>query len=130
MSVDTVSNFLTAIRNGLMVGKRSVTVENSKLKQQIADVLKTEGYIKDYTITREGAKASLSIALKYVDGEAVIHEIKRVSRPGLRYYERVNQIQPVIGGLGIAILTTSRGVMTDKHALKNRVAGEVICRVW
>jgi small subunit ribosomal protein S8 len=130
MSVDTISNFLTVIRNGLMVGKRSVAVENSKLKQQIADVLKSEGYIKDYTVVRDGAKASLSLVLKYVDGEAVIHEIKRISRPGRRCYERVNQIKPVIGGLGIAILSTSRGIMTDKQALKNSVAGEVICHVW
>lgn len=130
MSVDTISNFLTVMRNGLMVGKRSVTVENSKLKQQIADVLKAEGYIKDYAVIRDGAKAALSVTLKYVNGEAVIHEIKRISRPGRRCYERINQIKPVIGGLGIAILSTSRGIMTDKHALKNRVAGEVICHVW
>jgi len=130
MSIDTVGNFLTVIRNGLMVGKRSVTLQNSKFKQQIADVLKSEGYIKDYAVTRDGQKASLTVFLKYVDGEAVIHEITRVSKPGRRQYGRVNTVEPVIGGLGIAILSTSRGVMTDKQALKLRVGGEVVCHVW
>jgi small subunit ribosomal protein S8 len=130
MSIDTVGNFLTVIRNGLMVGKRSVIVQNSNLKQQIADVLKSEGYIKDYEVIRDETKAMLNVVLKYVNGEAVIHEIKRVSTPGRRHYERVNQLQSVIGGLGIAILSTSRGVMTDKQALELGVAGEVICHVW
>ena len=130
MSVDTISNFLTTVRNGLKIGKRSVVVQHSKLKQQIADVLKAEGYIKDYTVTVEGAKASLAIVLKYVNGESVIHEITRISRPGRRCYERVNQIKPVIGGLGIAILTTSSGVMTNKKAKELKVGGEVICTVW
>lgn len=130
MSIDTVGNFLTVIRNGLMVGKRSVTVQSSNLRQQIADVLKSEGYIKDYTVVRDGNKAALSVVLKYVDGEAVIHEINRVSTPGRRNYQRVNQLESVIGGLGIAIISTSRGVVTDKQALKLGVAGEVICHVW
>ena len=130
MLIDTIGNFLTVIRNGLMVSKRSVSVPNSKLKQAIAKVLKDEGYIKDFKVTQDGVKSLLTVALKYSSGEAVIHELTRVSTPGRRYYEGVSNISQVIGGLGTSVLTTSRGIMTDKQAKKLGVGGEVICHVW
>ena len=131
MSIDSIGNFLTVIRNGLMVQKRSVTVQYSKLKNEIARVLKEEGYIKDFgQVEDENKKQRLQIVLKYVDGESVIQHIDRISRPGRRDYKRVSGVEPVIGGLGIAILTTSSGVITDRDARKKGVGGEVICRVW
>jgi small subunit ribosomal protein S8 len=130
MSVDTIGDFLTALRNGILVGKRSVTVPGSRLRAEIARVLKDEGYIKDYTTSQEGAKAALTVLLKYVDGECVIHEMTRVSRPGRRHYESVGQLTPVVGGLGISVLTTSAGVITDQKAKQLGVGGEILCHVW
>ncbi len=130
MSRDTIGDFLTVIRNGLMVGKRSVSIQHSNMKQEVAVVLKNEGYIKDFKKTEEHAKPVLTIALKYVNGESVIHEITRISRPGRRHFEGQKDITPVIGGLGISILTTSKGVMSDKQAKQDGVGGEVICHVW
>ena len=130
MSQDRIGDFLTVMRNGLMVGKRSVTVQHSMLKQNIAEVLKNEGYIRDFKVDRNGHKVSLTVVLKYVNGEAVIHQITRVSKCGRRHYERVNNLQKVIGGLGIAVLTTSRGVMTDRQAEAAGIGGEVICHLW
>ena len=128
--MDIISDFLTVMRNGLMVGKRSVTVPHSNMKQAIAEVLKSEGYIRDYNVTDEEGKARLNIIFKYLNGESAIHELKRISKAGRRHYERVNGIESVIGGLGISILTTSRGLMTDKQAVKAGVGGEVVCHVW
>jgi small subunit ribosomal protein S8 len=130
MSRDTISDFLTIIRNGLMVNKRSVILPSSNLKIEIAKVLKEEGYIRDFKISEEDSKKKLTILLKYVDGESVIHEITRVSTPGCRQYENSKSISTVIGGLGISILTTSSGIITDRQAKKLGVGGEVICHVW
>lgn len=130
MSIDTIGNFLTALRNGTMVGKRSVTVPGSRLKAEIARVLKEEGYIKDYKMEHDGAKVALTVFLKYVNGECVIHEMTRVSTPGRRRYENVSQLTPVVGGLGIAILTTSAGVVTDQQAKRLGVGGEILCHIW
>lgn len=130
MSIDTIGDFLTVIRNGLMVGKRSVSIQHSNLKQEIAAVLKEEGYIKDYKKTEEDAKPVLTVALKYVSGESVIHEITRISKPSRRYFEGQKNITPVIGGLGISILTTSKGVMSDRKAKQVNVGGEVLCHIW
>ncbi len=130
MSIDTIGDFLTVVRNGLMVGKRSVSVPHSKLKEEIARVLKDEGYIKDFTMVQEDEKPSLKVMLKYVSGEPVIHEITRISTPGRRCYEKSKQLTSVIGGLGISIVTTNRGIMSDKQAKKLSVGGEVICHVW
>ncbi len=130
MSKDTIGDFLTVIRNGLMVRKRRVTVPSSKMRERIVTVLKDEGYIKDFALKNEDQKQSLTIFLKYVDGQPVIHEIKRASKPSRRVYERCDKITPVIGGLGTAILTTSSGIMTDRQAKKSGIGGEVICRVW
>lgn len=130
MSIDTIGNFLTVIRNGLLVGKRSVTLPHSKLKEEVAKVLKEEGYIKDFKMTEEDAKPVLTVALKYVNGESVIHELTRISRPSRRHYEKLNDVNSVIGGLGISILTTNKGVMSDRQARKVGVGGEVLCNVW
>lgn len=131
MSIDTIGNFLTCIRNALMVSKRSVTVPYSKIRHDIANTLKEEGFIRDVEkIDDSKKKARLVIHLKYVDGESAIHEITRISRPGCRCYEGVKSITPVIGGLGISILTTNIGVITDKQSKKKFVGGEVLCHVW
>ncbi len=130
MSVDTIGNFLTALRNGILVEKRSVAVPSSRLKVEIARVLKEEGYIKDYKTDQEGAKTTLTVFLKYVNGESAIHEITRVSTPGRRHYENVRQLTPVVGGLGISVLTTSAGVVTDQQAKRLGVGGEILCHIW
>lgn len=131
MSIDTVGNFLTAIRNALLVSNRQVTVPCSNLKMGIAQVLKDEGYIKDFKKEDgERNRSFLTIYLKYVDGESVIHEIKRISKPGRRSYQGLKNLEPVIGGLGISILSTNAGVVTDKKAKELAVGGEVLCHVW
>lgn len=130
MSIDSIGDFLTIIRNGLMIGKRVVKAQSSGLKVSIATVLKAEGYIKDFEQVEEDGKSFISIHLKYVNGEPAIHEITRVSKPSRRHYERSDKLKRVIGGLGVSIITTSSGVMTDQQARKLVVGGEVICHVW
>lgn len=130
MSLDTIGDFFTVIRNGLMVNKKMVLVPSSKLKIGISNVLKDEGYIKDYKVEEKDNKRYLTVYLKYVNGESVIHEIKRISKCGRRQYAKSNCVEPVIGGLGISILTTSSGIITDRQAKKSGVGGEVICSVW
>jgi small subunit ribosomal protein S8 len=131
MSVDAVGNFLTIIRNGIMVGKREVVAPYSRLKHEIARVLLDEGYIRDVSqIQLDGPKKQLKIGLKYHDGESVIHEINRISKPGIRFYKGHDAIKAVIGNLGISIVTTNRGVMSNKQARRLGVGGEVLCTVW
>jgi small subunit ribosomal protein S8 len=130
MSIDTIGDFLTAIRNTLMVGKRSVAISHSQQKEAIASVLKNEGFIKDFSVETIDNKPMLSIALKYVAGEPVIHELNRVSKPSRRHYENSRSITSVTGGLGVSILTTSKGVMSDRQAKDLGIGGEVICHVW
>lgn len=131
MSIDTIGNLLTIIRNGILVSKRVVVAPFSREKLGILQALKDEGFIKDFqTVQTDDVKSSFKIFLKYYEGESVIHELIRVSRPGRRHYEKAKSITPVIGGLGRSILSTSRGIMTDKQAKELRVGGEVLCRVW
>ena len=131
MSMDVVGDFLTVIRNALMVYKRTITVPHSSLKADIAKVLKDEGFIKDFSKAQsDKGHAILNLSLKYVDGESAINGITRISKPGRRYYERSSKITPVVGGLGVSILTTSSGVITDQQARKLSVGGEIICHVW
>ena len=131
MSIDVIGNFLTEIRNAILVSKRSLETPFSNMKIGIAQVLKDEGFIRDFEkLEGEGNKHSLRVHLKYVDGESVIHQIKRISRPGRRHYESLNNIETVIGGLGISILSTNAGIVTDKKAKKLLVGGEVLCHVW
>ena len=126
---DPIADMLTRIRNAQMVEKVSVTMPSSKVKVAIAQVLKDEGYIDDFAVKSEGAKTELNIALKYYAGRPVIERIERVSRPGLRVYKGRDAIPQVQNGLGVAIVTTPKGVMTDRKARANGVGGEVLCYV-
>jgi small subunit ribosomal protein S8 len=132
MSIDVIADFLTIIRNGVMVSKSFVTAPYSNMRHSIAQILKNEGFITDFVILNadSDAKKALKVVLKYVDGEAAIHEIQRVSKPGRRVYAGNKEIKPVIGQLGISILTTSHGVMAHQKAKQLSVGGEVICTVW
>jgi small subunit ribosomal protein S8 len=130
MSVDTIGDFLTIIRNGLRASKPSVLAPYSRLKEQIADILKAEGFIRDYKTEEVDGHKQIKVVLKYSAGESAIHAIKRISTPGRRVYAGHKTIKPVIGGLGISIVTTSKGVMTDRQAREQALGGEVICTIW
>lgn len=131
MSIDTIGNFLTVIRNGIMVTKKYVTIPYSKIKHEIANILEEEGFIRNVSVeTSDKGFKTLKIALKYVNNESVIHEITRVSRPGLRVYGSFSNIEPVIGGLGITILSTNKGIITNRKAKSLSTGGEVLCTVW
>ena len=125
---DPIADMLTRIRNGQSAAKTDVSMPASKIKQAIAKVLKDEGYIKDYSVSDE-AKAEMTVSLKYFEGRPVIESIKRVSRPGLRIYKNKDDLPKVLNGLGIAVISTSKGVMTDREARAAGFGGEVICLV-
>ncbi|BFM08937.1 30S ribosomal protein S8 [Halioxenophilus aromaticivorans] len=126
---DPLSDMLTRIRNSQMVGKSTVVMPSSKLKVSVAHVLKDEGYVADFSVS-EDAKPQLTITLKYFEGKPVIAELDRVSRPGLRNYAGKDALPSVRGGLGIAIVSTSKGVMTDRAARAAGIGGEVLCTVF
>ncbi|WP_425257330.1 30S ribosomal protein S8 [Rubrivivax sp. RP6-9] len=126
---DPIADMLTRIRNAQIVQKAAVTMPSSKLKVAIAQVLKDEGYIDGFAVKADGAKSELEIALKYYAGRPVIERIERVSRPGLRIYKGRDAIPQVMNGLGVAIVTTPKGVMTDRKARQTGVGGEVLCYV-
>ncbi len=126
---DPIADMLTRIRNAQMVDKPSVVMPSSKLKAAIAQVLKDEGYIDGFSIVGEASKPQLQIALKYYAGRPVIENIERVSRPGLRIYKGRHDIPSVMNGLGVAIVTTPKGVMTDRKARQAGIGGEVLCYV-
>ena len=122
---DPIADLFTRIRNGQSAKKVSVTMPNSKLKVAVANVLKNEGYIADFAVSGD-VKPELSIELKYFEGKVVIENIQRVSRPGLRIYKKRDELPKVMGGLGIAIVSTSKGLMTDRAARSAGVGGEII----
>ncbi len=126
---DPIADMLTRIRNAQAVDKAVVTMPSSKIKTAIAQVLKDEGYIDGFVVRSEGGKSELEIALKYYAGRPVIERIERVSRPGLRIYKGRDAIPQVMNGLGVAIVTTPKGVMTDRKARQTGVGGEVLCFV-
>jgi small subunit ribosomal protein S8 len=126
---DPIADMLTRIRNGQMAEKLGVSMPSSKIKEAIAKVLLDEGYIENFAIRNNGAKAELDIALKYYAGRPVIERLERVSRPGLRIYRGMQDLPKVMNGLGIAIVSTPKGVMTDRKARSVNVGGEVICIV-
>ena len=126
---DPIADLLTRIRNAQMVQKTSVTMPASKIKASIAQVLKDEGYIEDFALRDEGPKKQLRIGLKYYAGRPVIERLERVSKPGLRVYRGRDDIPRIMNGLGVAILSTSRGVMTDRKARADGVGGEILCIV-
>lgn len=126
---DPIADMLTRIRNAQAVDKAVVTMPSSKIKTAIAQVLKDEGYIDGFAVRNDGGKSELEIALKYYAGRPVIERIERVSRPGLRVYKGRDAIPQVMNGLGVAIVTTPKGVMTDRKARQTGVGGEVLCFV-
>lgn len=126
---DPIADMLTRIRNAQMVQKPTVSMPASKLKIAIAQVLKDEGYVDGFAIRGEAGKPQLEVALKYYAGKAVIEHIERVSRPGLRIYKGRHDIPQVMNGLGVAIVTTPKGVMTDRKARQAGIGGEVLCYV-
>ncbi|MCW5212233.1 30S ribosomal protein S8 [Desulfobulbus sp. TB] len=128
---DPLADFLTRIRNGMQANFTSVDIPLSKLKVRVADVLKTEGYIADYHVDEQGVQGTLTIDLKYgPNNEKVITGIRRVSKPGLRQYKKSDAIPKVMSGLGVGILSTSQGVISDREARKLNVGGELLCEVW
>ncbi len=128
---DPISDMLTRIRNGQSARKVTVSIPSSKVKKSIAKVLKDEGFIEDYADSddQQSAKASIEVTLKYYLGEPVISKLQRVSRPGLRIYKSVDELPRVIGGMGVAIVSTSKGVMSDRAARAGGHGGEVLCTV-
>jgi small subunit ribosomal protein S8 len=128
MMTDPIADMLTRVRNAQAASKVSVTMPSSKLKLAIAKVLVDEGYIADFSVD-DAAKPQLTITLKYFQGKGVIDELKRVSRPGLRIYKNKDELPKILNGLGIAIVSTSAGVMTDKAAREMGRGGEILCTV-
>lgn len=127
---DPIADMLTRIRNGGMAKFNSIDIPGSKLKLELAKVFKNEGYIRNYKFIKDGKQGIIRIYLKYIDGEMSICKLERVSRPSRRIYKKHDEIKPVYNGTGIAVISTSKGIMTDKNARKEKVGGEVICNVW
>lgn len=130
MLTDPIADMITRIRNAAVVSKESVDIPASKMKLNIADILLKEGYIKGYRVIEDDKQGLLRVNLKYYNSRHVITGIERVSKPGRRIYKGANDILPVRKGLGISIVSTSKGVMTDHKAKANNVGGEVLIRVW
>ena len=126
---DPIADMLTRIRNGQAANKVAVTMPSSKLKVAIANVLKEEGYIEEFKVEGD-TKPELELTLKYFQGKAVVESIQRVSRPGLRIYKKKDELPKVMAGMGIAVVSTSKGVMTDKDARKDSLGGEVLAYIW
>ena len=126
---DPIGDFLTRIRNGQLARKKTIVSPASTVRQDIAAVLKDEGYIADYAVASEGKKKQITVTLKYYQGKPVIERLERISTPSLRVYKGKTQVPKVLGGLGVAILTTPQGVLSDKKARAAGIGGEVICVV-
>lgn len=127
---DPIADMLTRIRNAIVSDKETVEIPSSNTKKAIADILLEEGYVSDVKVVENGFNGNIVITLKYVDKKSVINGLERVSKPGLRHYAGVDNMPKVLGGLGIVILSTNKGIMTGKNAKKANVGGEVLCRVW
>lgn len=127
---DPIADMLTRIRNAQIAGHDNVSIPASNMKKSIAKILLSEGFVKNVEFFNDGIQGSIRVTLKYADKRPVIVGLKRISRPGLRVYARSNEIPRVLGGLGTAIISTSKGVMTDKDARKNAVGGEVLAYIW
>jgi len=128
---DPIADMLTRIRNANMAEKKTVQMPHSKMKSELARLLKSEGFIKDYTMENKDGKSVLNLFLKYtVEREPIIQGLRRISKPSCRKYVASGEVPRVLGGIGVAILSTSSGVMTDNEARKQNVGGEVLCYVW
>jgi small subunit ribosomal protein S8 len=128
---DPIADMLTRIRNAVKAKFNSVDIPGSKLKVEIAKILKDEGYIRNYKFLKDGKQGILRVYLKYGSGQAsVVYGLERISKPSRRVYLRSKDVKPVLNGLGISILSTSKGVMTDKKARKENVGGEILCEIW
>ncbi|NOY64688.1 MAG: 30S ribosomal protein S8 [Nitrospirae bacterium] len=130
MLTDPIADMLTRIRNAIMVKAEKVDIPASRMKLDIAKILKEEGYIRAYKIIKDRKQGILRISLKYVDGEPVITGLKKVSKPGRRIYVGYKDLSNVMGGVGIAILTTSKGILSDKGCKREKVGGELLCYIW
>ena len=130
MVTDPIADMLTRIRNANQMRYKEVEVPASKMKNEIARILKSEGFIVDYKVKNNNIQDILVLSLKYVDKERVITGLKRISKPGLRVYVKAEEVPSVLNGLGIAIISTSKGVMTDKEARANSLGGEVLAYIW
>ena len=127
---DPIADMLTRIRNANLAKHNTVKIPFSKIKESLANILKSEGYINNFEVKEEGTKKDIIVSLKFMHGEAVIKGLKRISKPGRRVYTSVESLPKVLGGLGIAIVSTPNGVITDKECRKHSVGGEVLCYVW
>jgi small subunit ribosomal protein S8 len=128
---DPIANMLTVIRNANMVKKEKVDIPASKLKMEIIKIFKNEGYIKNFKLIEENRKSYIRVYLKYTPGgESVIHNLQRVSKPGLRVYKKKHELPRIYNGFGTSIISTSKGVLTDKKAREQQVGGEVLCYIW
>ena len=130
MVTDPIADMLTRIRNANQMRYKEVEIPASKIKSEIARILKNEGFIADYKVKKNNVQDILVLSLKYVDKERVITGLKRISKPGLRVYVQAEEVPSVLNGLGIAIISTSKGVMTDKEARANSLGGEVLAYIW
>lgn len=130
MLTDPIADMLTRIRNAMRIKSDKVDIPISKMKLEIAKIMKEEGFIRAYKILKDRKQGILRVIPKYVDSQSVITGLKRVSKPGRRFYVSKDEIPKVMGGLGVAILTTSRGIMTDQACRREGVGGEVICYLW
>ncbi len=130
MNTDPISDMLTRIRNAYSVKKSEVSLPSSKMKVAIAKILEKEGYVQTVSETAEGTMRTLKLGLKYEQGLAVVHQIKRVSKPGGRVYAKYDSLPHVLSGIGMAIVSTPNGLMTNKEARKRKLGGEVICEVY
>ena len=126
---DPIADFLTRIRNGQLSGKPEIAAPSSRIKLALAKVLKDEGYIEDFAVDGDSGKPTVKVRLKYYQGRPVIDRLERVSRPGLRVYKAKDELPKILGGMGVAIISTSKGVMTDREARASGHGGEVLCIV-
>lgn len=127
---DPIADMLTRIRNANQMKHKTVDMPASKLKKEILELLKSEGYITGYKVVKGEVQDTLRVTLKYLSNERVVKGLKRISKPGLRVYAKINEIPKVLNGLGIAVISTSKGIMTDREARKQKVGGEILAYVW
>lgn|SRR3989338_7394252 len=130
MHTDPIADLLNRIKNAALVKHETVMIPHSRIKNELAKILMAEGYLKDVEVKKRGSRGYLVLSIAYTDGIASLHGAERVSKPGRRLYTRANMLYPIKGGYGRAIVSTPKGLMTDKQARKERVGGEVLCLVW